>query len=73
MRTMVSTPVTPALDDAVQPAGAALQMKAQGQRVQMPEGALGELANGILRDDGEPDVAELGKHHHHHPAPRHRR
>jgi len=56
------------LDDPVQTSGPALEMEAERQRVQMPEGALGELAHGMLGDGGEPYVAELREHHHHHPA-----
>ena len=57
-----------ALDDAVKPPGAALQMKAQGERVQMAEGAVGELTHGMLRDRGEPHVADLREQHHQHAA-----
>ncbi len=68
MRTMVSTPETPRSMTRFKPAGAALEMKAQGERMQMPEGAVGELAHGILGDHGEPHVAELREHHHQHAA-----
>ena len=36
--------------------------------MEMAEGAVGELAYRVLRDRGEPDIAELGEHHHHYPA-----
>ena len=39
-----------------------------GHAVQMAEGAVGELAHGVLGDDGEPHVAELGEQHHQHAS-----
>ena len=36
--------------------------------MQMPEGAVGELAHGMLGDHGEPHVAELREQHHQHAA-----
>ena len=50
------------------PAGAALEMKAQRELVQMAEGAVGELAHRVLGDRGEPHVAELREQHHQHAA-----
>ena len=60
--------VDAALDDAAQASGAALQMKAQRKLMQMPEGAVGELAHGVLGNHGEPHVAELREQHHQHAA-----
>ena len=60
--------VDAALDDAAQASGPALQMKAQRKLMQMPEGAVGELAHGVLGNHGEPHVAELREQHHQHAA-----
>ncbi len=48
-----------ALDDARQAAGAPVEMEAQRQAVQVHEGAVGELAHGVLADAGEQRVAQL--------------
>ena len=60
--------VDAALDHAAQASGAALQMKAQRELMQVPEGAVGELAHGVLGNHGEPHVAELREQHHQHAA-----
>ena len=69
-----------ALDDAREPAGAPLEMKAQRQLVQVDEGAVGELADRVLPDAREERVAQLvqrggddapdivGEHQHHRPG-----
>jgi hypothetical protein len=51
-------PLVP-LDDAAQPAGAAGEVEAQRELVQVLEGFERELAHGVLADRGEEYVAQL--------------
>ena len=55
-----------ALQHARQPAGLALEMKAQRQLVHVDEGDVGELAHRMHRDAGENAVAPLRQHRHQH-------
>ena len=51
--------VDAALDDARQAAGPPLQVIAERQVVHVHEGAVGELADGVLADLGEQRVAKV--------------
>ena len=55
-----------ALQHARQPAGLALEMKAQRQLVHVDEGDVGELAHRMHRDAGENAVAPLRQYRHQH-------
>ena len=50
-----------ALDDARQSAGAPLEMEAERQIVEVQEGSVGELADGMQPDAREQRVADLGE------------
>ena len=58
--------IAPALQDAREPAGPALQMKAQRQQVHVLERAHGEPPHRVHRHLGEDRVARLGEQRHHH-------
>ena len=60
MRTMVSMRIAPALQDARQAAGLALEMEAQRQQVHVLEGEHRQPAHGVHRDFGENAVARTG-------------
>ena len=64
MRMMVSIASVPRSMTRRQRAGAPFEVEAQRQLVQVPEGAVGELAHRVLADRGEQHVAQLRQHHH---------
>ncbi len=56
-----------AFDDPRQAAGAALQVKAQAEIVQVDEGPVGQAAHGVLADAGEQGVTDIVQHLRHQP------